>query len=212
VLSNRYKDRRGGYVRILKNGFRASGSDRAPLALIELVNNPNDTVYHLAKKYRDIVAKHLEEVQAKKYEQKRYQLWNLDSDKQEEVVQLKQRQDLSGLEIKKWSRIEVALKRTLRKYDQNLKSYGEARIADEKSINILREKYENFGKPMPAVEVAIKVRQTPSESSNNTAHQSSTSDSSESKEEISTNPELVATPAEPPKSFMEKYFGKLWRK
>ena len=37
IIAKRYGDRKGGYVRIIKNGFRASGSDRAPLAMIELV-------------------------------------------------------------------------------------------------------------------------------------------------------------------------------
>ena len=41
IIANRYQDRKGGYVRILKNGYRSSGSDRAPLALIELVLGVN---------------------------------------------------------------------------------------------------------------------------------------------------------------------------
>jgi large subunit ribosomal protein L17 len=37
-LGPRYKDRPGGYLRIMKCGFRAG--DRAPLAYVELVNRP----------------------------------------------------------------------------------------------------------------------------------------------------------------------------
>ncbi len=37
-LADRYKDREGGYVRILKLGFRRG--DNAPLALVELVDTP----------------------------------------------------------------------------------------------------------------------------------------------------------------------------
>ncbi len=36
VIAERYKDRNGGYTRIIKAGFRAS--DAAPMALIELVD------------------------------------------------------------------------------------------------------------------------------------------------------------------------------
>ena len=40
VLAERYKDRDGGYTRIIKAGFRAS--DSAPLAVIELVDRDVD--------------------------------------------------------------------------------------------------------------------------------------------------------------------------
>jgi len=36
VLAERYKDRNGGYTRVIKAGFRAS--DAAPMAIIELVD------------------------------------------------------------------------------------------------------------------------------------------------------------------------------
>ncbi len=39
-LGPRYKDRPGGYLRILKNGFRPG--DNAPMALVELVDRPVD--------------------------------------------------------------------------------------------------------------------------------------------------------------------------
>lgn len=40
-LGPRYKDRPGGYLRILKCGFRAG--DNAPMAFVELVDRPLDT-------------------------------------------------------------------------------------------------------------------------------------------------------------------------
>jgi large subunit ribosomal protein L17 len=39
-LGPRYKDRPGGYLRILKTGFRAG--DNAPMAYVELVDRPQD--------------------------------------------------------------------------------------------------------------------------------------------------------------------------
>ncbi len=41
-LAPRYKDRPGGYTRILKCGFRSG--DSAPMAYIELVDRPEDAV------------------------------------------------------------------------------------------------------------------------------------------------------------------------
>jgi len=41
-LGPRYKDRPGGYLRILKMGFRTG--DQAPMALVELVDRPENKV------------------------------------------------------------------------------------------------------------------------------------------------------------------------
>lgn len=41
-LGPRYKDRPGGYLRILKMGYRAG--DKAPMALVELVDRPESEV------------------------------------------------------------------------------------------------------------------------------------------------------------------------
>ena len=41
-LGPRYKDRPGGYLRILKSGFRAG--DSAPVAYVELVDRPTSSI------------------------------------------------------------------------------------------------------------------------------------------------------------------------
>ncbi len=40
TLGSRYRDRPGGYTRIMKCGYRAG--DKAPMAIIELVDRPDD--------------------------------------------------------------------------------------------------------------------------------------------------------------------------
>ncbi|KAK4523974.1 hypothetical protein GAYE_SCF00G1872 [Galdieria yellowstonensis] len=44
LLAERYRDRPGGYVRVLKNGFRYG--DGAPRAIVELVDSPNSVFNH----------------------------------------------------------------------------------------------------------------------------------------------------------------------
>jgi large subunit ribosomal protein L17 len=57
VLGPRYKDRQGGYVRVLKAGFRYG--DMAPMAIIEFVDRDRD-----AKGAADKARLAAEEVQA----------------------------------------------------------------------------------------------------------------------------------------------------
>ncbi|EME32877.1 50S ribosomal protein L17 [Galdieria sulphuraria] len=44
LLAERYRNRPGGYVRVLKNGFRFG--DGAPRAIVELVDSPNSIFSH----------------------------------------------------------------------------------------------------------------------------------------------------------------------
>ncbi|KAI8853906.1 ribosomal protein L17 [Chytridium lagenaria] len=56
LLAARFEGRNGGYTRIIRNGLRAKG-DKAPLAIVEYVDNKNDTIRLLAKKHLGKVEK-----------------------------------------------------------------------------------------------------------------------------------------------------------
>ena len=59
VLAERYKDRNGGYTRVMKAGFRYG--DSAPMAIIELVDRDPDA---LGQDSGPIVEKEFDEVEA----------------------------------------------------------------------------------------------------------------------------------------------------
>ncbi|RPF90452.1 MAG: 50S ribosomal protein L17 [Rhizobiales bacterium TMED168] len=59
VLAERYKDRNGGYTRVMKAGFRYG--DSAPMAIIELVDRDPDA---LGQDSGPIVEKQFDEVEA----------------------------------------------------------------------------------------------------------------------------------------------------
>jgi hypothetical protein len=204
-LVNRYQDRKGGFVRIIKNGHRASGSDRAPLAIIELVNNPNDVVYHLAQQQIGIVSKQLAAIETKKYKREPVMLKNLKTGELEEVIKLKERSDITGFEKKRLSRAEFAIHKKLIKYNKSIRTFPEARAADEQSEIDFKALVSTFDKlttrgdipprdrvqDVLPVKSKIKIINRPPK-----------------KEESS---QIVEIPAEAPKSFKDKFFGRLFK-
>lgn len=56
-LAPRFKDRQGGYTRLLKMGFRSG--DQAPLALLEYVDNPIIPMKPVTKKNKEAKVKKL---------------------------------------------------------------------------------------------------------------------------------------------------------
>ena len=64
-LGPRYQDRPGGYIRIMKCGFRTG--DNAPMAYVELVDRPQVDVFEDEQLRKDIRAEWVERVGDYKY-------------------------------------------------------------------------------------------------------------------------------------------------
>ena len=201
IIANRYSDRKGGYVRILKNGYRASGSDRAPLALIELVplflkqvNNPNDVIYHLAQKHIPFLEKQLVDIESKKYNRKVVKLWNMETGKKEECVQLLPRHDLTPEDRSRLSKSENALRKRLMKYRKSINSFPAARDSDATNFALTDGSIPLLRAPKKVKEISKPVVEKPLE------------------HPATVESEKMAEPkSEPSKSFMEKYFGRFWK-
>ncbi|KAJ3312789.1 hypothetical protein HDV04_002754 [Boothiomyces sp. JEL0838] len=199
LLAKRYQDRNSGYVRILKNGYRGNGSDRAALSIIELVNNPNDIVYSMAKNNLSVLKEKLDSIEALKYKKTVLKLKDLSSGEPTEFVNLEDRHDITGRERKIASAKERSAHKVVAKYERVLKSYPEARNADEQAIEKLKEMIENKAYPkdlldgfVQPVKAEMKIQ--------------------ELEEPVEVKEVVVEKAPEPSKSFMEKYFGRFMKK
>ena len=134
VIVNRYANQSSGYLRVLKNGFRSSGSDRAPLAIVEFVGNPNEIVYHMAKKQTKKVIEQLKQVEAQKYSLKKIVLRDPVSGENINVVKLNSKSTLDGREKKKLGRVEAALQKKIVKFNKAIIRYPLARQIDTKTV------------------------------------------------------------------------------
>ncbi|KAJ3324956.1 hypothetical protein HDV06_005544 [Boothiomyces sp. JEL0866] len=199
LLANRYQDRSAGYVRILKNGYRGNGSDRAALSIIELVNNPNDIVYNMAKNNQSVLKEKLSTIESLKYKRTVLKLKDLSTGEPTEFVDLEERHDISGRERKIASAKERSAHKVLAKYERVLKSYPEARNSDEQAIEKLQEMIEKKAYPKNLLEgfvqpvkseIVVEAVEEP----------------------VEVKDVVVEKAPEPSKSFMEKYFGRFMKK
>ena len=130
-LVPRYQSRQGGYTRILFNGTRSSGTDRAPLAIVELVDNPKDTIYHLAKVQLPTIKEQLIKVQAQKYLQKTIDLVDPVSGEARTVTQYQLKPEINERTLRKLNTQERGISRAIKKYERALSSYPQARSLEE---------------------------------------------------------------------------------
>ncbi|KAK6096514.1 54S ribosomal protein L8, mitochondrial [Batrachochytrium dendrobatidis] len=137
VLTERYRNIHGGYMRIVRNGYNSPGSDRAPKAIIELVNNPNDLVYGSAKVFGDKVLQQLHKVEGAKYRRDTIKLVDPITGKEMSVFKLTERTEMSGREKHKLTLKEVGIYKQLIKMRQSLQSYPKSRAADIRNAHLI---------------------------------------------------------------------------
>ncbi|KAJ3016284.1 hypothetical protein HKX48_004131 [Thoreauomyces humboldtii] len=130
-LMARYATRRGGYTRLHMNGFRGLASDRAPLAIIELVDNPNDIIHGLAKMHLPKLRSQLADVEKKLYTRTVIPIQDPITGEPARVVRLEDRHDVPGREKRKLTGREKALVKMVTKMEKSLASYPAARAAEE---------------------------------------------------------------------------------
>ena len=141
------------------------------------------------------------DVESKKYHRKVIKLWNLETGEKEGCIQLLPRNDLTPLERISLSKSENTLRKRLNKYKKSLSSFPAAREADEASfattdgsIPLLKASYKQ-----DTLETPI-ISDRPLKSHTDVPAISAELESK------------VPSKAEPSKPFMEKYFGRFWKK
>lgn len=158
VLAPRYKGKLGGYVRILKNGYRSSGSDRAPKAIIELVGNMKDIVYHTSQLGKETLKSQLEQVEQRRYVTQSLELKDPVTGEVHNMVMLHDRPNIPGSEKKKLMMKQVTLHRKIKKFNINEINYEKARVADEASVKKLRELAETHVRNLADKSASIKEK------------------------------------------------------
>ncbi|KAJ3171220.1 hypothetical protein HDU88_008257 [Geranomyces variabilis] len=151
-LMARYATRKGGYTRLHLNGHRGLASDRAPLAIIELVDNPNDIVHGLAKLHLPKLQKQLAQVESQLYTRSVIPIQDPVTGESAHVVRLQDRHDVSGRTKEKLTGKEKALLKMISKMQKALESYPQARAAE--LAHAERVRVERAGSHKRIVELA----------------------------------------------------------
>ena len=136
-LVPRYKGRIGGYTRILRDGYRSSGTDRAPLAIVEFVDSPKDTMYHLAHVQLPSFRNSLKRLQSEKYSTNPVQLFDPVTGEPSNITQFILKRGLDSKRLIELNKKEKRLERIIQKYERALITYPKAR--------------ENDGIPIPKI-------------------------------------------------------------
>ncbi|KAI9012973.1 ribosomal protein L17, partial [Gaertneriomyces semiglobifer] len=141
-LAVRYATRTGGYTRIHMNGYRRSGTDRAPKAIVELVDNPKDIVYALAKQRYHEVKERLSVVESRLYQKRVVQIVDPMTGEECHAIKLLDREDVRGLEKKKLVQQELGLVKLTRKFEKSLQSYPLARAAEAEHQRTVLQRFQ----------------------------------------------------------------------
>lgn len=139
VLAERYKDRTGGFVRIYKNGFNASGSDRASRAIVELIDNPKDLMYLRATKHGAQLIQKLEEIELQKYDREVIDLKHPKTGESISMFKLESKNGMNAIARARWTMREVSVHKQLHKMRNALRSYPKAREADLRASQSIQD-------------------------------------------------------------------------
>ncbi|KAJ3068864.1 hypothetical protein HDU98_008025 [Podochytrium sp. JEL0797] len=143
LLAARYKDRHGGYTRLTLSGYNRAGSDRAPLATVEYINSPTDSVRFLASKYLPKVQSDLSTLRAQKYTSQEIVLEDpMNPGTLVTVVQRTLRADVSSKQIKQLGTKERFLQNTVNKFERSLSTFEAARVYEVEYLKTVEVKNE----------------------------------------------------------------------
>ncbi|KAJ3120021.1 hypothetical protein HK100_000061 [Physocladia obscura] len=142
ILAARFGDRKGGYTRLILNGFNRPGSDRAPLATVEYINSPNDSIHYLAQQHLPKVKADLEAIRFRRFNSKSIQLENpFAPGTFVTKVTRTLRSDLNSKQIKQLAVKERSLSYLATKLENSLTSFDGARKREAKyAKRVLTEK------------------------------------------------------------------------
>ncbi|KAJ3104314.1 hypothetical protein HDU97_009390 [Phlyctochytrium planicorne] len=140
LLAARFKGRNGGYTRIIKNNLRFGG-DKAPLAIIEYVNNPKDTIKLLADQHLEKIEADLKAVESRKYDVTKVTLVDpVTRVEVEAVADFKMRADVSSTDVKQLGRKELFLRKLANKLRKSVLTAPIARANEAAGFEKLKRK------------------------------------------------------------------------
>ncbi|TPX48581.1 hypothetical protein SeLEV6574_g01940 [Synchytrium endobioticum] len=131
-LVARYSSRPSGYVRIHRYGFNAVSSDRAPKAVLTLVDSPKDIIHNLAVKNISQIEHQVRKLEQQKYRVVKINLTDPVTALPTPSVQLLPRHDLKPYQLGCLNAREIKLHKLLHKYQKSLASYPVGRELESK--------------------------------------------------------------------------------
>ena len=131
-LVARYANRPNGYVRIQRFGYNATGTDRAPKALLTLVDSPKDVIHNLAIRNIDHIQDQLRQIERQKYRIVSTELTDPVTSLPTTSIQLLPRHDLRPHQLGYLNAKEIRLQTLRHKYQKSLRSYPIARELESK--------------------------------------------------------------------------------
>ncbi|ORY48187.1 hypothetical protein BCR33DRAFT_714595 [Rhizoclosmatium globosum] len=143
LLAARYKDKTGGYTRLTLDGYNRAGSDRAPLATVEYVDNQNDSIHFLAQKYLPKVKEDLKEIQNRKYNTEEITLEDpMNPGTLVTAYRRTLRSDVNSKQIKQLAVKERYLQNVIDKFERSLVTYKTSRVYELEYLKTVETKNE----------------------------------------------------------------------